>query len=267
MVIDKPAQEVYSRDSKHFECYECGKAHTKQAFISHAKKDNLPAQQTASACCNAGVAPYLYEKIPNSSALGSPAGVIPEAVVESDLFILILGKAVSKAYWTQSWLGFEAGVSRGADIASYNQDYGPYMNKSYFYKRPIVFQDIRQSIKGSIPQLDVLVLLDFHSRSSWEQIGNLIAVMALQGDILKKGKEFRQHFLETFIECSNNSCKSKYDAWVSIGDVEKLGNRCKWIKTSRRYQWISKTRPIEAELTIECPSCDANLTRSFRQGL
>ena len=137
-----------------YKCCECQELHPQQAFISHAGNDVEIAKEAARACCLAQVAPYLFEY---SAEFSQPAidnaRTIANEINNSDIFLVVLSPSVSKAFWTQAWIGFEIGVSIGADIASNNDG-----KKDYFSSRIIVLQDIYQEIEVSVPRVDVLFL-------------------------------------------------------------------------------------------------------------
>ena len=102
-----------------YKCCECQELHPQQAFIPHAGNDVEIAKEAARACCLAQVAPYLFEY---SAEFSQPAidnaRTIANEINNSDIFLVVLSPSVSKAFWTQAWIGFEIGVSIGADIAS-----------------------------------------------------------------------------------------------------------------------------------------------------
>lgn len=244
-----------------FPCSMCCSTHEKQVFISHAGSDKNLARDIANAGCKIGVASYLFEYAPNPDGQSTPAESIAEEIVNSDAVFVLLSDAVSEAYWTQSWIGFEIGLARGSDIARAPKDHGSYLAKSYFYRKIIVLQDIRQGIKASIPWLDVLVLFDFTDEKGWEQYRNLLWVIALKDaplEFFQRGNQFRSRFMVASIKCNNGKCRSEYEAWIAIRDARKIRGI---------YRAITGQPVIHAEYTLECPSCDERITSCFRQGL
>ena len=93
-----------------FKCICCGKTHEKQAFISHSQKDVAIKQKLMKACCEVGVATFLYECSPEHKSNASPAEVISLEIAKSEMFFILLGDSISKAYWTQAWIGYETGT-------------------------------------------------------------------------------------------------------------------------------------------------------------
>ena len=149
-----------------FRCESCYKHHSKQAFISHAKNDKDVVAVLKQACCEGGATPFLYEYSPESRTQCSPADILAREVAASEFIIVLLGQSVSEAYWTQAWIGFEVGISKGLNIAT---------NKP---KSVIVLQDILQGTKVSVPMLDAIFLFDFASDEGWEQYKGLVPVLA-----------------------------------------------------------------------------------------
>ena len=56
-----------------FKCICCGDHHDKQAFVSHASDDDEIAAKLKHACCENGVAPYLFEFSPESRSQAAPS--------------------------------------------------------------------------------------------------------------------------------------------------------------------------------------------------
>ena len=96
-----------------FECRICNGHHMKQAFISHAADDVDIAKKLRLACCKAGVAPFLFEFSPEHRIKAPPAKVLAAKIAESELLFILLGEEVSGKFWTQAWIGFEAGIFAG----------------------------------------------------------------------------------------------------------------------------------------------------------
>ena len=228
-------------------------SHDKQVFISHAAKDKELADKIADAGCRIGVASYLFELSPDSYSENPPASAIEENVAASDAVLVLLSDAVSKAYWTQAWIGFEVGVMRGTNIANRLTAFN-----GYFSKRIFVLQDIRQGIEVSVPQLDALLVFDFGNDEGWNLYQDMIWVITLRNGVefYKKGNEFRQATMNANVKCDN--CRSEYDALIVINDAMRLG---------KAFNPISNNPIIQAECTIECPSCDKMVTRIFTQML
>ncbi len=230
-----------------FKCTSCEGHHDKQAFVSHAADDAEIADKLKHACCEVGVAPYLFEFSTESSSLGRPADVLAQAVAASAFIFVLLGKSVSGAFWTQAWIGFEVGISKGIAI------------ETNIPKNVVVLQDIHQGIKVSVPMLDELFLFDFDSAGGWHQYKDLVLVLANVTSSLefyKAGNRFRSATLSAQVKCAQ--CKNQYEAWIAKDDVGKLGKGLNAIKN---------TPELHAECTIECPSCDKMVTRYFKQML
>ena len=228
-----------------FNCTCCGGYHAKQAFISHARCDEEIASKVKQACCEVGVAPYLFEFSPEYLSKTSPAEVLAGRVATSDFLFVVLGPSVSEKFWIQAWIGFEIGVSTGVAIESNST------------RTVIVLQDIRQGIDVSIPMLDEFFLFDFYSDEGWDQYKDLVLVLAnLRSSVefYKAANRFRGETLSAQVKCAN--CKSEYEAWIAKDDVGKLGKGFNPIKCSPE---------LHAECTIECPSCEKMVTRYFRQ--
>ena len=240
-----------------FICTFCSKEHGKQAFISHARKDKTLAEKVRQACCGVSIASHLFEFSPESDTQTPPAEVIAREVAASDLTFVLLGQSVSKKYWTQAWIAFEVGVSKGIDIATNAVQYS-----SYNSKKVIVLQDIRQGIKVTVPRLDALLLFDFDSEEGWTKYQGLVQFLARIGDGLeffKAGNRFRENVMKADMKCENENCKGEYETWIAIEDVDKLKVPFTPIDDTKR--------PLSARCTIECPSCDKTITRSFVQML
>ena len=246
--------------NQEFSCSACWATHTEQVFISHAGRDEKLAKTIAKKSCEIGIAPYLFEFDSKSKTQSPPAEVIAKEIVASNTVFVLLSESMSKAYWTQAWVGYETGVMYGADIALYNQSYGDYMDSSYFRRKIVVAQDIHQGIKVSVPRLDALVLFDFTNEGSWEQYQNILAVVNLidTPDFYKIGNQFRPNFMKASIKCDNDKCRNEYEAWVAIKDAANLGNN---------YELIAMEPRIHVKYRIQCPSCGETVTRCFEQGL
>ena len=230
-----------------FECICCGDYHDKQAFVSHAKDDVGIADKLKQACCETGVSPFLFEFSSESRSQAPPADALAETVASCAFIFVLLGKSVSEAYWTQAWIGFEVGISKGLAIET---------------NRPhdvIVLQDIRQGIKVAVPMLHRLFLFDFYSGKGWDQYKDLVLVLAnltSSSEFYKAASRFRTATLSAHVTCAN--CKSQYEAWIAKDDAGKLG---------KAFTPIRLSPELHAECTIECPSCDKMVTRYFRQML
>ena len=240
-----------------FRCNCCGKNHTKQAFISHASKDKGIVEKIRKACCASKVAPYLYEFSDEFSASNVPADILAKKVEESEFIFVVLGDSVSKAYWTQAWIGFEIGVAVGVNNAT---EMKCTETPKYFSRRIVVIQDVRQGIEVSIPRLDALFLFDFDSPDGWNEYEGMVSVLSRIPELntfFKIGKRFQQSTMKANVKCGY--CKSQYEAWITIEDAPKLGMAFNG--------WLPNTQGYLAECTIECPSCDKMVTRVFRQAL
>lgn len=240
----------------------------KQAFISHAKNDEEIARNLAKACCNGGVAPYLFEFTPESFAPSiDNARVIATEVHDSDIVLVLLGPHISK-FWTQAWIGFEIGVSLGADVAYGRLDFAD----GYFSKKVFVLQDVRQGDDAAIPRLNALILFDFGSDDSWDTfqqaIGALtdeyldsnegrtshyssseLSMQTASGEIspfeaFSSLNAFRMSIMRGNAICENATCNGNYDVWLMKKDLMLLNNEVTWVND---YQ---------ATCSVECPSCD-----------
>ena len=230
-----------------FKCICCEQSHDKQAFVSHASKDREIAAELKRACCEAGVAPYLFEFTPESHSHMPPADVLAESVAASDMLFVLLGESVSEAYWTQAWVGFEVGISKGLAI------------QTKMPKSVIVLQDIHQGMKASVPMMDALFLFDFASKKGWDQYEGLVLVLARlgnSGQFFKVANRFRSATIKANVKCGN--CKGEYEAWIAKDDAHSLG---------KGFNKINGGPELHAECTFECPSCDKMVTRVFVQML
>ena len=165
-----------------FKCKCCGDCHDRQAFVSHAKDDFVIADRLKQACCETGVSPFLFEFSPESSSKAPPADVLAKEVAASTFIFVLLGRSVSEAYWTQAWIGFEVGISKGLAIET---------NKP---QPLIVLQDIRQGIKVAVPMLHELFLFDLYTDKGWKQYKDLVLVLAnlhSSGEFYKAASRFR----------------------------------------------------------------------------
>ena len=246
-----------------YKCCECQRHHPRQAFISHAGKDKDIAKEAAKACCAAQVKPYLFEYSPEFSKPAiDNARTIASEINNSDIFLVVLSQSVSRAFWTQAWIGFEIGVSIGAAIASNG-------TSNYFTGRIIVLQDIQQAIKVSVPRVDVLSLFDFSQ--SWDDTRDLIKFVAAYmsepaSEVFRRGNDLRERMMTGRVTCGKETCKSRYEVVMPTKDSEQLGFKIRWNKIQlRRMRWIEKGR--RAESTLMCPSCgekvNCELTRSL----
>lgn len=246
-----------------FDCDECGENHEKQAFISHAFKDKRIKERLAKACCAGGVTPFLFEFRPEFYTPTIPGDILANQVYNSDVILVLLGPHVSK-FWTQAWMGFEVGVSMGADVATGREIYN-----RYFAKKIIVLQDIRQGNDAAIPRLDALLLFDFDSDKGWDTLQESIDALIdkyIEEDAVSEwpyerpttSEEIdlidvftslnnlrRQVIRDKGVKCGN--CKSEYDVWMLISDAEAPDLKVRWIKRGNRT--------IAVHL-VECPSCD-----------
>ena len=234
-----------------FKCHWCEGHHEKRAFVSHAGHDHQIAAKLNRACCEIGVAAYLFEFSPEHRSQARPSDELAQAVSASDFIFVLLGESVSEAYWTQAWIGFEVGISKGLAIAT------------GMPKNVIVLQDIRQGVKVSVPMLDALLLFDFASNEGWDQYKELVLVLAdlrSSGEFYKAANRFRSATIKANVKCGN--CKSQYEAWIARDDAGRLGKGFNLIKEAS-----GPLTELQAECTIECPSCDKMVTRYFSQML
>ena len=242
--------------SSHYrsECRACGNRHEKQAFVSHARKDKDLAEKVRNACCEVNIASFLYEFSPEVDTETPPAEVISREIARSDIVFVLLGESVSSKFWTQAWIGFEIGVSKGIDIATESLGFDS--------KRVIVLQDIRQGIEVTVPRLDALFLFDFESAGGWNNYRGLVQFLTRTGTsfaFFRAGNRFREYVMKAEVKCGNESCKSKYVSWIAIDDAPRLPVP---MTTNANDEGL-----FEATCTIECPSCFKTITRSFVQML
>ena len=155
------------------------------------------------------------------------------------LFIL-LGDSISKAYWTQAWIGFEVGIFKVlADL-----DTSP--------KYVIALQDIRQGIDVCIPKLDSLFLFDIDSKAGWDRFKDLVIVLGKLKQFYQAASGFRTAALKADVKCDN--CRSQYEAWIAKSDVCQLGKGLNQFRIGQQFIY---------ECTIKCPSCGKMVTRCF----
>ena len=247
-----------------YKCCVCQEYHPRQAFISHAGKDQAIVKEAAKACCAAQVKPYLFEY---SSEFSQPAldnaRTIANEINNSDIFFVVLSPSMSKAFWTQAWIGFEIGVSIGVDIASSEPE-----KKNYLSSKVFVLQDIHQEIKVTVPRVDVLLLFDF-SRT-WDDTSDLLAFvsayMSESPDVFQLGNTLRQRMMTGTARCANGNCKGCYEVVMPVKDAEPLESKV-WCSdpSLKKLQWIGKG--VRAKSTLKCPSCgekvNCELTRSL----
>ena len=231
-----------------FQCCICANKHGERVFISHAREDGLLANQIATTCCHAGAAPFLFEREPSALAGQPIADKISSEVLKSRVQFVLLGPKVSNRYWTQAWIGFEIGVSRGADIGKYKIEH-----REYFSRRIIVVQDIKQSKKVCIPYMHVLLLLDYRNRKRWQQLEKLVIFLSDTAtstlDFFKAGNQFRWEILATTskVNCSKSCGAAPYEVLVFKKDVRRL--RC------------AKVDPSDKKVVAQiiCPSCQTKV--------
>lgn len=248
-----------------YKCCECGQKHRRQAFISHAGKDEEIAKEAAKACCAAQVTPYLFEY---SAEFSQPAidnaRTIAKEIKSSDIFLVVLSPSVSEAFWTQAWIGFEIGVSIGVDIAS-----GGPEKKNYLSSKVFVIQDVHQEVKVSVPRVDVLFLFDFGR--TWDDTRDLLEFASAYmsespGRVFQLGAPLRQRMMTGTASCANGNCKGDYDVVMPTKDAEQLESKV-WCDDLclKKLQWIEKGR--QAKSNLKCPSCgekvNCELTRSL----
>lgn len=246
-----------------YKCSECQERHSRQAFISHAGKDKDIAKEAAKACCAAKVKPYLFEYSPEFSKPAiDNARTIASEINNSDIFLVVLSQSVSRAFWTQAWIGFEIGVSIGAAIASNG-------TSNYFTGRIIVLQDIQQAIKVSVPRVDVLSLFDFSQ--SWDDIQDLLVFISTYlseptSEVFRRGNNLRERMMTGRVTCGKESCKSSYEVVMPLKDTEQLGFRIRWNRIQlKRIRWIKKG--LRAKSTLKCPSCGQKVTCELTRSL
>ena len=246
-----------------YKCCECQEWHPRQAFISHAGKDEAIAKEAARACCAAQVKPYLFEY---SAEFSKPAidnaRAIASEINNSEIFLVVLSPSMSGAFWTQAWIGFEIGVSIGVAIASKGAS-------NYFTGRIVVLQDIQQAIEVSVPRVDDLFLFDFGR--TWDDIQDLLAFVSAymskpNGEFYRRGNNLRDRMMTGSVACANDKCKGCYEVVMPVKDTEHLESKV-WCNdiSLKRLQWIEKG--LHAKSTLKCPSCgekvDCELTRSL----
>lgn len=239
---------------RRFECTVCGNRHEKQAFISHARKDRELAEKVRHACCEVSITSFLFEFSSESETQNPPAEVISREIARSELTFVVLGESVSSKFWTQAWIGFEIGVSKGIDIARESTGYDS--------KKVIVLQDIRQGIEVTVPSLDALFLFDFESAKGWTNYRGLVQFLTRAGTSLEffsAGNRFREYVMKAEVKCGNEGCKSKYVCWIAIDDAPTLPVL---MDIDANDEGL-----FEATCTIECPSCFKTVTSSFVQML
>ena len=244
-----------------YPCNYCRKSHTKQAFISHSRKDTEIVKSIKKACCASKVAPYLYEFSDEFSVSNVPADILAKKVEESEFIFVVLGDSVSKAYWTQAWIGFEIGVAVGVNNAT-EMEYTK--TPKNFSRRIVVIQDVKQGIEVSVPRLDALFLFDFDSTDRWNELQNAVRVLAVLPksessfcDTFSSGNRIQQSLMMDKVRCEN--CRSEYEAWIAIKDA-KLGKGFNRINDPKDLRF-------KAECTIECPSCDQMVTGTFMRAM
>ncbi len=246
-----------------YKCCECDERHPRQAFISHAGKDKAIAKEAARACCAAQVTPYLFEYSAEfSQSTIDNARTIANEINNSDIFLVVLSPSVSKAFWTQAWIGFEIGVSIGAAIASNK-------TSNYFTSKIIVLQDIQQDIKVSVPRVDVLFLFDFDR--IWDDAQDLLEfISAYISEPLSRvshlGNRLRQRMMTGTATCGNGSCKSVYHIVMPVKDATKLGFTIWWNRIPfKRLRWIEKG--LRAKCILKCPSCGRKVSCGLSRSL
>ena len=191
----------------------------------------------------------------------------------SHILFVLIGEKVSKAFWTQAWIGFGIGVARGLDIANNRRDWHGYSGERF-----IAAQDIHQGEKVSVPRLDALLLFDFNPDETWSEFEDAVRFLTPMDDTERPirrvsyanpepiegpsrqefhyGNTFRQSIVKANVLCKN--CKSRYEIWITIQDIEKLG---------MGFNPINDAPVVQAECTVECPSCDKMVTQVFTQCL
>lgn len=241
-----------------FQCSICKKQHTKQAFISHASKDQILAQHIAAACCQGEARPFLFERERISDNTAPIADTIAAEIINSAIQFILLGPEVSNKPWTQAWIGYEIGISRGADRGE-----GKLISEEYFARKLIVIEDIEQSIQVCVPYLHVLLLFDYNNQKRWQELEDLVRFFAdtiptsATSPFYKAGNRLRSKLLITKnIKCSNQNCGSApYEVWVFKEDISKLPSGI----------WNNDTRIATAK--IKCPSCPAENNIELRPAL
>jgi hypothetical protein len=241
-----------------FNCSQCGKQHREQAFISHASKDERLARHIAIACCQADAAPFLFEYESDPLAAVIPADQIADEIVRSRVHFVLLGPRVSEAYWTQAWIGYEIGITRGYDRATKMQA----GCGEYFSTKIIVVEDIRQGIEACVPYLHALLLFDFHSDTRWKEFEDAVRFLADTApntpehpflEFYKAGNRLRGKLLKE--SGFRHKCGSSYDVWAFKEDVEKLP----------AARLVNDNG--EVICAIKCPSCSKHRITVFRPAL
>ena len=242
-----------------FRCCNCRKQHNRQAFISHARKDEQLAQHIATACCQASAAPFLFEREqPPSDTLAQKQAIadrIAAEVIRSHVQFVLLGPEVSEKFWTQAWIGYEIGASRGADMDTILQ------HGEYFTRKIVVVEDIPQAGRVCVPYLHVLLLFDYNNQTRWQEFENLVRFLAdttpTSLEFYKAGNRWRIRLLTTgCICCPNLNCGSApYEVWIFKDDIGKI--------TSARV--AEENREVTA--TIKCPSCSTVINIELRPAL
>ncbi len=233
--------------SRYFGCDVCTLTHNTQAFVSHSRKDQAIKQKLAKACCDVGVAPYMYEFSPEYNSSASPADDLSIEIERSKVLFVLLGEAISSVFWTQAWIGFEVGIFKALKDPQRNLEYA------------FVFQDIRQDIEVCVPTLDILYLFDFNSDTGWDQCRGLVEVIEMgpsSGKFHKEANRFRTATLKANVKCDN--CKSEYEAWIAKRNACLLG---------KGFNLLNHGPEMLAECTTKCPSCGKLVTRCFAQML
>jgi len=233
-----------------FKCCICGKKHKEQAFISHARADKTLTQHIATACCQAATAPFLFEY--SESALNETSQKEPIAdkisteVLKSRVQFVLLGPEVSQ-FWTQAWIGYEIGVSRGADRGT-----GKLVQQEYFARKIVAIEDVSQSINACVPYLHALLLFDYKNHTRWQEFEDLVRFLAdttpTTLGFYKAGNRFRGKLLTASnTKCPNSNCGSApYDVLVFNEDFSKLASAT----------WVDDN--IRATAKIKCPSCSTS---------
>ena len=230
----------------------------KPSFLTREETRNSP-KKIAMSCCEANVSPYLFEFSPDIGKEYTPAEILSQRILDSHVLFVLIGKGTER-YWIQAWIGFEIGVVKGANASSKPTDC-----RYYYPQRMVILQNVGEQVDICIPWLNDLILFNFTDENGWGQYKNLVAAMTLQEDTFRRGNQFQENFMKAKID--KCKCNSRYDAWVAIRDAARLDGWRRWLRLTRRCKWISGIRPIQATLTIDCPSCDARVTGDFKQGL
>jgi len=244
-----------------FMCNHCGKQHREQAFISHARRDEQVVQHIAHACCRGGAFPFLFERErppPNGLAPEEPiADKVATEIIRSRVQFVLLGPEVSKKFWTQAWIGYEIGVSRGADRAV-----GKLKQEEYFAKRIVVIEDTPQAVEVCVPYLHALLLFDYSNPTRWQEFEDLVRFLAdttpTSLEFYKAGNRWRSRLLTTRskVHCSNLNCGSApYDVWVFKEDAGSFTSPS------------SGEDNRKAIATIKCPSCSTEISIELRPAL